>query len=108
MPARRKAADAELRRIDAVARGIRADQAHGPLRILQRHVLRIIPAFARQAIGEREDGNAGGVQCLGDVDPFILDRDEAIAAAGDGEDGGAVGAGRAEHADNRIGHAAQP
>jgi len=62
MAAGRKADHRQLPRIDRVSAGVGADDAHRTLRILERHVRAIRPAFRRQAIEQDEGGNAQRIE----------------------------------------------
>ena len=66
------------------------DEAHGALRILQRHIGAIRPAVGREAIAQHEDGDAGAVQAARTFEAFLVEHNTAIAAAGRQQQRGAV------------------
>jgi len=88
----RKPQHADLARIDVVLRGMKADQADGPLRILESHWgYRIHLALAlpipmwpgiRDAVFQKHAGDSLGCQPVADLRPFQVDRQDEIAAAG--------------------------
>ena len=72
MAARRKAHEADARRIDAIFRRIGAHQPHGALGILQRHVAAILPAFARQAVAQHKTGDARRIEMPRHIHAFEI------------------------------------
>jgi len=108
MPAGREADHAKTIGVDLELGGACADQAHCALRVLDRDQAAIGPAFAREPIGEDEDGRPLGIVALGNVEAFILDREELVAAARERQQRRAVGPGRAKDVDLGEGHAAHP
>jgi hypothetical protein len=88
----------DARGVDAIGRRLAADHAHGALRVLQRHVLRVVVAFTGQPILEKEHRDPAGreptrhfapllVQYLAHVTTPRSDDERRAVALGRNEDG---------------------
>ncbi len=75
------------RGVDPMARRLRADEAHGALGVLQRHVRAVPPSLRRQTVVQHEHGVAKRVHAPGDIDAFVGHGDELVPAAGDDQQG---------------------
>jgi hypothetical protein len=91
MAARGKSDHADAAGIEAVVFSRGADQAHGALGVLERHVAAIVVALMRQAVDEHEDGDTVLVETFRTFKAFLVQHDALIAAARDHQHGGAGG-----------------
>src|SRR4029453_10061427 len=83
--------DGQRARIVRPACGVRTDDTHRALRVLQRHVLASLPSFGRKPVDEHEHRVSPLVQARGELSALVLYRHELIAAARDDEHGLAGG-----------------
>ena len=88
MAPRGEAEDADAFRIDFQLVGVRTDGADGALGVAEWDWMVVLGA---ETVLEDDAGDAVGVQPGGNLLPFVVDRQSAVAAAGADDDGGAVG-----------------
>lgn len=88
--ARAESDSANAVRINTVVFGSMTDDTHGPLSVGQRDIGRVPPPFARQAIDEDKRRDPVIAAGPGDLLALQFDRDVAIAAARNNQEGRAV------------------
>ncbi len=107
MAARGEAERADLVRIDAVAGGLRANDAHGALRVLERNVGAVLPTFAWKPIRQHENRHTLRGHARRELGTFVRGGDEPVRAARYHQQGVTIRALGAEDAQVRRGHIPQ-
>ena len=86
-----EAEDADAVGLETPLGGVMTDQAHGALGVLQRGGFGMLVVAPWHAVLENDAGDAQSVEVIGDLGAFVFDGQDAVAAAGADQNGGAVG-----------------
>ena len=101
--------DADTGRVEIPLPGMKADEAQGALRVLQRQKVLVVTRACRHTVFQQHTRDADGIEPLADFGAFEVHRENGVAAAGAHDHGRAsvLLLGRAMEGNGRLADVAQ-